>query len=129
MPVAKTWSDLDLSFLAHENTGELSMKKDADAIIRSVQYLLLTNHYERPFRPELGSHLRARLFEPMTYASTLQIKEDITETINNFESRVRITELNVTAREEENGYEIYLRFFILNEEVERQVTFFLERLR
>ena len=51
------------------------------------------------------------------------------ETINNFESRVRITELNVTAREEENGYEIYLRFFILNEEVERQVTFFLERLR
>ena len=26
------------------------------------------------------------------------------------------------AQEEHNGYEIYLRFFILNEEVERQTT-------
>ena len=129
MPVAKTWSDLDINFTAHPKTGSLIMKKDAEAIVRSVQHLLLTNHYERPFNPELGSHLSARLFEPMSHSVTLQIKDDIVETINNFEPRVRISELNVRAQEEHNGYEIYLRFFILNEEVERQVTFFLERLR
>ena len=55
MPVAKRWSDLDLDFTAHPNTGQLSMKRDEQAIIRSVRYILLTNFYERPFHPEFGS--------------------------------------------------------------------------
>ena len=112
MPVSKEWSDFDLSFTAHPKTGNLIMKKNAESIVRSVRYLLLTNHYERPFNPELGSHLSARLFEPMSHAVTLQIRDDIMETINNFEPRVRVGEIAVLAQEEHNGYEIHLKFFI-----------------
>ena len=94
MPVAKRWSDFDLDFTAHPNTGKLSMKYDADAIMRSVRYLLLTNHYERLFHPEIGSNLNAQLFEPMTYATVLRIKSDIVEVIENFEPRTWIQSLS-----------------------------------
>ena len=129
MPVAKRWSDFDLDFTAHPNTGKLSMKQDADAIVRSVRHLLLTNHYERPFHPEIGSNLSAQLFEPMTYATSLRIKSDIIEAIDNFEPRVSLTNIEVTPNESENAYYVSLRFFIINEEVERQTTFLLERTR
>ena len=129
MPVAKRWSDFDLDFTAHPNTGKLSMKQDADSIVRSVRHLLLTDHYERPFHPEIGSNLSAQLFEPMTYATSLRIKSDIIEVIDNFEPRVSLTNIEVTPNEDQNAYYVSLRFFIINEEVERQTTFLLERTR
>ena len=105
------------------------MKRDADAIVRSVRYLLLTNYYERPFHPEVGSNITKQLFEPMNLQTSLNIKESIIETINNFEPRVQINEIKVDERKDENGYLIYLRFFVRNEEVERVTQFFLERTR
>lgn len=129
MPIVKKWSDFDLDFVAHPNTGNLSMKKDENAIVRSIRHLLLTNHYERPFHPEIGSNLVRQLFELMTIQTTLNIKQNIVEAINNFEPRVQLNDIVVTPKELENGYEILLRFFIINEEVERVTQFFLERTR
>ena len=129
MPIVKKWSDFDLDFSAHPNTGDLSMKKDEAAIVRSVRHLLLTNYYEKPFHPEIGSNLVRQLFEPMTIQTTLNIKQSIIDAINNYEPRVQINEINVQPRENENGYVIFLRFFIINEEVERVTQFFLERTR
>ena len=129
MPIVKKWSDFDLDFVAHPNTGNLSMKKDEDAVVRSIRHLLLTNHYEKPFHPEIGSNLVRQLFELMTIQTTLNIKQNIVEAINNFEPRVQLNDIVVTPKELENGYEILLRFFIINEEVERVTQFFLERTR
>lgn len=129
MPIVKKWSDFDLDFSAHPNTGDLSMKKDEAAIVRSVRHLLLTNYYEKPFHPDIGSNITRQLFEPMTVQTTLNIRQSIIDTINNYEPRVQINELLVDPRENENGYVISLRFFIVNEEVERVTQFFLERTR
>ena len=95
----------------------------------NLKNLVLTNRYERPFNPELGCHLTGRLFDPMSHATTMRIKEDIESTINNFEPRVNLTEIAVEAKEQENGYLIFISFFIIGEDVERQTTFFLERSR
>jgi len=129
LPIIKTYNDLDLAFTAHPNTGNLSTKKDADAVVRSVRNLLLMNHFDKPFHPEVGSNITRHLFEPMTVATTLRLETDIKNVINNFEPRVQLNEINVQAVEDENGYNISLRFFIVNEEVERQTVFFLERYR
>jgi phage baseplate assembly protein W len=129
LPIVKKWSDFDLDFSAHPNTGDLSMKKDEAAIVRSIRHLLLTNYYEKPFHPEIGSNLVRQLFEPMTLQTTLNIKQSIIDAINNYEPRVQLNEINIQPRENENGYVIFLRFFIINEEVERVTQFFLERTR
>ena len=129
MPLIKTYNDLDLDFSTHPNTGNISTKKDADAVVRSVRNLLLMNHFDKPFHPEVGSNITRHLFEPMTVATTLRLETDIKNVINNFEPRVRLSEVRVQAVESENGYKISLTFFIVNEEVERQTVFFLERYR
>ena len=129
MPTRQIWSDLDMDFTAHPNTNKLVLKKDADAVINSVKNLLLINHYEKPFHPEIGSNLTKQLFEPVDVPTSLRIKQSIQDTINNFEPRVIISSLDVDPKEDENGYRIFLKFFIVNEEVERQTYFFLERLR
>jgi len=129
LPVVKKWVDLDLDFTAHPNTGQVSLKKDEQAIIRSVRYLLLTNFYERPFHPEIGSNLTKQLFEPMTYASVLRIKDSIAECINNFEPRVNLTRLEVNPNFDLNAYDVVMTFYIVNQEVERQTRFLLERNR
>ena len=129
MPLIKTYNDLDLDFSAHPNTGNISTIKDADAVVRSVRILLLMNHFDKPFHPEVGSNITRHLFEPMTVATTLRLETDIKNVINNFEPRVRLSEVRVQAVESENGYKISLTFFIVNEEVERQTVFFLERYR
>ena len=129
MPVAKKWSDLDLDFSAHPNTGKLTLKTDANAVVRSVRYLLLTNFYERPFHPEIGSNLVRHLFDPLTYATSLRIRDSIVETINNFEPRVQLSNVEVAPIPDQNSYRVNLKFFIINEEVERQTTFLLERTR
>ena len=129
MPIVKTYNDLDLAFTAHPNTGNISTKKDADAVVRSVRNLLLMNHFDKPFHPEVGSNITRHLFEPMTVATTLRLETDIKNVINNFEPRVQLNNIKVQAVEDENGYNISLTFFIVNEEVERQTVFFLERYR
>ena len=130
MPVLyKTWADLDIAFLAHPNTGHLVVKNNADSIVRSIRQLLLTNHYERPFHPEIGSNLAAQLFEPMTYATSLRVRDTVIETINNFEPRARVIKLDVHPQYDQNSYLIDLTFAILNEDAERKTSFLLERTR
>jgi phage baseplate assembly protein W len=125
----KSWSDLNMDFIAHPNSGDLSLKSNDRAIVSSVRNLLLTNHYERPFHPEIGSNLTAQLFELMSPETTLRIKECIIETINNFEPRVDLTAIDVIEREVENGYYISLSFFIINQPQEFKTKLFLERAR
>ena len=49
------YSDIDVMFVAHPISGDIAIKKDSDAIKRSVRNILLTNNYERPFKPNFGA--------------------------------------------------------------------------
>lgn len=129
MPILKTWADFNFGFKVHPNTNQLIIKKDADAVMASVHNLLLMNHYEKPFHPEIGSNLTKQLFDPIDVPTSLRIKQAIIDTINNFEPRVQLSTVDVDPKEQENGYRVFLKFFLINEEVERKTMFFLERLR
>ena len=129
MPIQKTWSDLNLDFIAHPNTGELSLKKNEVAIVRSIRNLILTNFYERLFHPEVGCNVYQQLFEPMSAIVEGNIKDNIIETIGNFEPRVSVLNVNVVGIESRNSYVVSLKFVVLNEELEVETQFFLERTR
>ena len=62
----RTYSDLDLFFSAKGVSKDISKVTDIQAVKRSVRNLVLLNHYEKPFHPEIGSGVRDMLFEPMT---------------------------------------------------------------
>jgi phage baseplate assembly protein W len=125
----KTFKDLDLNFVIHPVRKDINVLKNENAIISSVKNLILTNHYERPFRPELGSNLRRLLFENVDVLLAAQIEREIEETITNFEPRVEISKVEAFPLPDENRYQIRMEFFIVDITELVTINFFLERIR
>lgn len=86
--IQKKYSDLDLSFIAHPVTGDVTRRTDSDAVRRAVRNIVLTNKYERPFKPNFGSSLREMLFELDTDRKINRFKKTLKEQIEVFEPRV-----------------------------------------
>ena len=57
------YKDINLSFIKHPITGDITSVTNADAIKRSVKHLVLSNFNERPFEPHIGANVTALLFE------------------------------------------------------------------
>jgi phage baseplate assembly protein W len=125
----RNFRDLDLSLNLHPIRKDINLHKNEYAVINSVKNLILTNHYERPFQPELGSNIRRLLFENVDSIMAAQIEREIEETINNFEPRVEISRVTATASPDENRYNVELEFFVINSPNPITINFFLERIR
>jgi phage baseplate assembly protein W len=125
----RTFKDLDLNFTIHPIRKDINTHKNEYAIINSVKNLVLTNHYERPFQPEIGSNIRRLLFENVDAVSAAQIEREITETVENFEPRVQISKVTAAADPDNNGYKVTLEFFVINNANPITINFFLERIR
>jgi phage baseplate assembly protein W len=126
---ARSFKDLDLNFTAHPVRKDVNKFVNELAVINSVKNLILTNHYERPFQPELGSNIRRLLFENVDSVMAAQIEREIEETIINFEPRVRVSKVTASAAPDENRYNVELEFFVINSPNPITINFFLERIR
>ena len=94
-----------------------------------MRNLINTNHYERPFHPEIGSNLRAMLFELITPQMTHVISKQIDLLIRNYEPRCRLVQVNSQPSLERNGYRCSISFYVVNYPEPVEVETFLERLR
>ena len=90
----KIYKDLNLDFQQNTATKDIQKITDVDAVKRSVRNLINTNHYEKPFRPEVGSNLRAMLFEMISPQMNHAISKEIDLMIANYEPRCRLVEVS-----------------------------------
>ena len=125
----RLYSDIDVKFTANPVTGDINTKTDYLAVTQSLKNLLMLNHYEKPFHPEIGTNIRKLLFEMIDVTTSAALREEILNTINNFEPRVVVQSLDVIADYEKNGYMIELTYSIVNISKPAKIQFFLERLR
>jgi len=109
-----TYRDFDLSFRRHPTTGKLIIKKDDEAVKQAVKNLVLTNRYERPFLPEFGGDVRARLFDNFDTLLSDDYENLIKTTIENYEPRASldtgVQPVRVTQAQDQNGMTIQIRF-------------------
>lgn len=125
----RTYKDLDLDFIPHPITGDINKKTGVNAIVQSVKNLILLNHYEKPFHPEIGSNVRKMLFENIDPVTANILAKEIKITIDNFEPRVSVQNVYVSENYDENGFNATIEFVIKNTSQPLTVSFFLERLR
>jgi phage baseplate assembly protein W len=125
----RTFKDLDLNFNIHPVRKDINLHKNEYAIINAVKNLVLTNFYERPFQPEIGSNVRRLLFENVDNLMAARVEKAIEETITNFEPRAQISKIVAVPDADRNAYGITLEFFIINNANPITITFFLERIR
>ena len=127
--IQNRYSDLDLKFNIHPVKKDLVLSIDDQAVIKSVRNLILTNHFERPFHPEIGSNVRKMLFEPISPLTANYIQREIEDTIKNFEPRVSLQSVIVQVKPDENFYSVIISFYINNRTEPTTINFVLQRLR
>ena len=126
----RTYSDLDLFFSAKSVSKDISKVTDIQAVKRSVRNLVLTNHYEKPFHPEIGSGVRDILFEPMTPITANILARKIQDVVENFEPRAKLIGVRAQPNLDRNEYEVTIEFYVINTPTELvDLTVMLERLR
>ena len=127
---AKVYKDLNLNFTRHPVKGTLSALTDVAAVKRSVRNLVMYNHYEKPFHPEIGSGVRDILFENMTPITANALQRKIQDTIKNFEPRALLAAVEVIPNLDNNRYEVIVEFYLQNAPNELvDISFALERIR
>jgi phage baseplate assembly protein W len=125
----RIFSDLDLGFTKHPVTHDLSRKFDENAINQSLRNLILTRNYERPFHSEIGSQVRAVLFEPANPLTAIKLKRSIEDVVTNFEPRVVLLSVDVIDQSDNNAYTITITYRIVNSTRPIKLDLVLERTR
>jgi phage baseplate assembly protein W len=110
-------------------SGDIYKKTDAAAVKQSVLNIIMTNFYEKPFRPFFGSNLREQLFELSDGSSTAAIKNTITTALSNYETRIKIKSIEVKPNPSNNEVSIKLVFNIINSTDDLVVQTYVSRLR
>tara|TARA_B100001250_G_scaffold398082_1_gene405910 strand:+ start:2383 stop:2808 length:426 start_codon:yes stop_codon:yes gene_type:complete len=126
---SRIYKDLNLGFQQNTATKDIQKLTDVEAVKRSVRNLINTNHYEKPFHPEIGSNLRAMLFENITPQMNHVISKQIEMLIKNYEPRCRLVQVNTQPMFDRNGYACQISFYVVNHPEAVTVESFLERLR
>ena len=126
----RQYRDLDLFFSRKNGTNDIEKITDVEAVKRSIRNLVLTNFYEKPFHPEIGSGIRDMLFENMTPITAVVLARKVEDVIENFEPRARLISVRSLPNLDRNEYKVTIEFFVVNAPTELvDMTVFLEVLR
>ena len=126
----RQYTDLDLFFGKKSSNSDVQEITDVKAVKRSIRNLVLLNHYEKPFHPEIASGVRDMLFENMTPVTAVILARKIEDVIQNFEPRARLISVTALPNLDRNEYEVSIEFYVVNQPTELvDLTVMLERVR
>ena len=127
------YKDLSLFFTPNPVSGDVTMVTDVQDIKRSVRNLVLTNRFEKPFHPEIASHVRDLLFEPFSPVTINLLRNRIETVLTNYEPRVTLTDVRVEDQDfrnmDNNELNIKIFFTLKNDPEIQTVDVLLERVR
>tara|TARA_B100002019_G_scaffold191559_1_gene165683 strand:- start:53 stop:454 length:402 start_codon:yes stop_codon:yes gene_type:complete len=128
--ISRAFKDISFSFDPHPITKDLPVIINERAITRSVRNLVETILTERPFNPDLGSNIRKMLFENVTIPTSIEIKDQIENSILAFEPRISNLIVDVRPFPDDNTFEVDIKYDIRGLDVDTQIfSFILEATR
>ena len=121
----KDYKDFNFSFAHNPMSGDLGKKSGANAVKGAMLSIMQTNYGERMFQPDLGSGIRALLFEPMNPITEERLKQEVKDCLMRSEPRATILGVNVEGQEDKNRYKVSILFSISTEaEPQKLETYF-----
>ena len=93
--VKQEFKDISMSFETNPLNDDLIALKNSSAIARSIRNIVFTQPGEKFFNPDFGSRITESLFENMDEVSALEVRDEIENSIKNFEPRVNVREVRV----------------------------------
>jgi phage baseplate assembly protein W len=128
--VSKAFKDISMSFQVNPINYDLIGLKNENAIARSVRNLVLTSPGERFFNQNLGSKVGRSLFENIDDISASVIKDEIENTIRNYEPRVDLIDVIIDPDYDNNNFNVTVNYFIVGiDALPQQLSFALQPTR
>ena len=128
--VSKGFKDLSMTFQVNPLNYDLIALKNETAIARSVRNLVLTYPGERFFNENLGSKVSRSLFENIDDISASVIKDEIENTIKNYEPRVDLIDVLVDPDYDNNNFNVTVNYYIVGiDALPQQLSFALQPTR
>ena len=128
--ISKNFKDIGSAFQINPLSNDLLAIKNETAIARSVRNLIFTLQGERFFNQDLGSRVSRALFENIDRISASIIEDEIKNTIDNFEPRVRLIDVSVAPDYSNNEFNVTLSYDIVGIDVlPQQLSFALQQTR
>jgi len=118
--VSQGFKDLSMTFQRNPMNDDLIALKNETAISRSIRNIVFTVPGERFFDNDFGSNISRSLFENLDNISANTIREEITQSILNYEPRVELARVNVRPNFENNEFNVTIIYEIIGADVPPQ---------
>ena len=124
------YKDISLYFTRNPVTSDVTTVTDIQDIKRAVRHIVLLNPGEKPFHPEIGTGVRAALFQNFTAPIKALLSSRVQEQLRKYESRIEVTNVSFNDNIDNNELTCKIEFNIRNAPQQtEEVDIFLQRLR
>ena len=128
--ISQGFKDISMSFQTNPLTSDLIAMKNENAIARSVKNIVFTNPGEKFFNEDFGSEVSQLLFENVDNISALTVRDQIRQSITNFEPRVDLRTVDVSADFDNNSFDVVIIYDIIGAGIPPQeLQFVLQQTR
>ena len=128
--VSQGFKDVSMTFQINPLNQDLIVIKNETAIARSIRNIVFTVPGEKFFQENFGSRISESLFENIDEISALEIKDEITESINRFEPRVRLISVEAIPDYAGNAFNVIIVYEIIGIDTPaQQLEFVLQSTR
>jgi len=118
--ISQGFKDISMTFARNPLTSDLIALKNTNAITRSVRNIIFTYPGEKPFDPEFGSQVSRMLFENIDPLNAIKIKREIRYSIDRYEPRVLLTNVEVTPDYDGNAFNVLIVYDVIGIDVPAQ---------
>ena len=118
--VSPGFKDISMSFQSNPLNADLIGLKNENAIARSVRNIVFTLPGEKFFNENFGSRISASLFENIDDITADQIVDEITQSLENYEPRVKLLLVRAFPNFDNNSFDVLIQYEIIGADVPPQ---------
>jgi phage baseplate assembly protein W len=128
--VSQGFKDLSMTFQRNPLNDDLVILKNASSIARSVKNIVFTQPGEKFFDEDFGSRVSRFLFENVDPVTASNIRDEIIQSILNYEPRVKLTTVRVIPNYDNNSMDALIVYDIIGADIPpQQLEFVLQPTR
>ena len=124
------YKDLSMSFKQNPLNNDLIVLRNENAIARSIRNIILTIPGEKFFNEDFGSNVSKLLFDKLDPLTALEIKEQITFSIVNYEPIADLLQVDVVPDYDDGEFDVVITYKIVGvDAAAQQLSFALQPTR
>ena len=124
------YKDLSMTFKQNPLNNDLIVLRNENAIARSIRNIILTSPGEKFFNEDFGSNVSKLLFDNLDPLTALEIKEQITFSIVNYEPRADLLQVDVVPDYDDGEFDVVITYKIVGvDAAAQQLSFALQPTR